>query len=387
MDFDVVVSGSGLTGTATALALHNQGLRVALIEASEPKSSKGQFGHDLRTLALSPANLNWLKSLNIGDGLPSHPVERMHIWEHDGSGHVTFDSSAVGLQSLATVFEHTPLIETCRATCQRHLELLESTRIESIDNTERSLRLSNEREISCRLLCIAEGPNSNTRGLAGSICTSKFLGQSALVTLAKTSNGHGNTAWQKFGDGILAFLPFKDNLVSVIWSMNTVRCEQLIAMERSKFERLLARTSERVCGEVVEVDERKSFPLHQTLANTFSPKPWIAILGDAAHTLHPLSGQGVNLGLEDARSLIKCLEIQTKSGFDTVSLAQFAQQRRWKARMMIHAMSFFLNTWSWDRPEFRWFRNIGVRTFNRMDFLKHQVMREAIGYGPLGTLD
>lgn len=387
MDFDVIVSGAGLTGTSTALALSNQGFQVALIEASDPPKLQGRLGFDLRTLALSPANSEWLESLGFDDFPQGYPIERMQVWERCGSGCVTFDAQSVGIPSLAAIFEHSSLISTCRSKCQREVEMLESTHIVAIENGKRLLKLSNEQEMSCNLLCIAEGPNSNTRKIAGGTITTQNLGQSALVTLAKTSEGHRNTAWQKFDDGILAFLPYANDLVSVIWSLENSRCEHLMSLDESDFARILTQVSERVCGEIVEVDERKSFPLSQSLANTFNPQPWIAVIGDSAHTLHPLSGQGVNLGLEDARAFVQTLLHEKTKHFSTTSLTKFAQHRRLKARMMIHVMSFFLRTWSLQRPSARWIRNVGIRTFDKLEFIKHQVVREAIGFGPLGRFD
>lgn len=387
MDFDVVVSGAGLTGTATALALHQKGFRVALIEATEPARQKGRLGFDLRTLALSPANVDWLNTLDIDDSVSGCPVDCMQVWEHDGSGFVTFEATAIGLANLASIFEHGPLIEACRSKSQRDIELFENTQIVELDSAHKTVRLSNGHEMSCDLLCIAEGPNSRTRKMAGSAWESQKLGQSALVTLARTEQGHRNTAWQKFGDGILAFLPFEGDLVSVIWSLDDARCQHLLSLEDHEFARTLTQTSERVCGEIVEIDERKSFPLRQSLATTFCPQSWIAVIGDAAHTLHPLSGQGVNLGLEDARALVDTVGNPESPDMNSASLTRFAQKRRLKARTMVLAMTFFLNTWSWDRPGTRWIRNMGVRAFNRMDFVKHQVMREAVGIGALGTID
>lgn len=387
MDFDVVVSGAGLTGTATALALHQAGFQVGLIEASDPATSKGRFGYDLRTLALSPVNVNWLNTLEIEDTLFHYPVEQMQVWEHNGSGFVTFDANTVGLTSLASIFEHEPLIEACRTKSQQDVEVFDNTHIVAINRTHKSVQLADGREMNCKLLCIAEGSNSRTREIAGSDWESQELGQSALVTLAQTEYGHRNTAWQKFGDGILAFLPFKDDLVSVIWSLEDARCQHLLSLEDNEIASLLSETSERVCGEIVEVDERKSFTLKQSLATTFYPQSWIVVIGDAAHTLHPLSGQGVNLGLEDARALVKNLGNRTKENFNSASLARFAQKRRLKARTMILAMMFFLNTWSWKRPGSRWIRNAGIRAFNKVDFFKHQAMREAVGLGALGSLD
>ena len=387
MDPDVVVSGAGVIGAATALALHSQGYRVLLIEASSPNATTGRLGYDLRTLALTPANVDWLAKLGVPESHLRQEIKKMHVWEQVGSGSVSFDPQRVGLNALGWIFEHHPLLEVLRTLCQQELTLKENSRIVAIDNLHRTLSLSDGEEIKCRFLCIAEGQNSQTRSLAGANINSDRLGHSALVTVARTENGHRATAWQKFGQGILALLPLPDGeCVSIIWSLTDDLCNELMTLEESNFCNRLEKESESVCGKIVEVDERKTFPLSQAVVNTFNPQPWIAIVGDAAHTIHPLAGQGVNLGLEDARALVHLTETSDFRQVGYPELANFARMRKLRALTMIQLMSFLLNTWSWNDPITRWIRNVGIRSFNRTPILKHQAIREAMGLGPLGRL-
>ncbi|MCY4142302.1 MAG: FAD-dependent monooxygenase [Gammaproteobacteria bacterium] len=385
MDFDVAVSGAGVVGMATALAFQLQGYRVLVIEASGPSSSIGKLGFDLRTLALTPSNSKWLTSLALPESVFNRGIERMHVWERDGTGYMSFDPRSVGSPVLGWIVEHHLLHEALRALVLERATLVENLRIVAIDGLQRTLKLSDSSEINCRLLCIAEGPNSQSRELAGASCHMDDLGQSAVVTVARMEEGHSGTAWQKFGDGVLALLPLSnEQFVSVIWSVSEKACRNLLAMEGIDFCNRLEEACERVCGKVLEVDERISFPLTQSIANTFNPQPWIALIGDSAHTIHPLAGQGINIGLEDARSLAAtCSKVDIRESRQ-LELSRFAHRRKLKALAMMQLMALFLQTWSWTTPTARWMRNVGVRVFNRTSPLKNQLMREAMGFGPLG---
>ncbi len=385
MDFDVAVSGAGAIGMATALAFHIQGYRVLVIEASGPSSSIGRLGFDLRTLALTPANANWLNSLGVSQHVFSKGIEHMQVWERDGGGYMSFDPQSVGAPVLGWIAEHHHLIEELRALVLERATLVENLQIVAIDKLQKTLKLSNEKEIKCRLLCISEGQDSQSRELAGASCHKDDLGQSAVVTVARIEQGHGGTAWQKFGDGVLALLPLSnEQFVSVIWSVSEETCKKLLGLDGNDFCNRLEEASERVCGKVLEVDERISFPLTQSIANTFNPQPWIALIGDSAHTIHPLAGQGINIGLEDARSLAAtCSKVDLRQSRQ-IELSRFAHKRKLKAFAMMQMMAFFLHTWSWTTPTARWLRNVGVRAINRTEPLKNQLMREAMGLGPLG---
>lgn len=385
MDVDVVVSGAGAIGTATALAFQLQGYRVLVVEASGPKTSIGQLGFDLRTLALTPANATWLGTLGVPESMFSQGIERMHVWEKDGSGYMSFDPHSMGSSVLGWIVEHGALLDKLRALCIERATLSENSQIVALDGLRQSLTINDGRQINCHLLCIAEGQNSRSRELAGATLHKDDLGQSAIVTVARTADHHNGTAWQKFDDGVLALLPLADeHCVSVIWSMSQNKCDHLLALDRSDFCGLLEEASEQVCGKVVEVDERVSFPLSQSVANTFNPQPWIALIGDSAHTIHPLAGQGINIGLEDARSLAATCTKTGRGELANAELSRFAHTRKLKALSMMQLMTFFLHTWSWNTPTARWMRNVGIRFFNDTKPLKHQLMREAMGLGPLG---
>ncbi len=382
MDVDIVVSGGGLTGSATALALSSKGFRVLVIEPKPPAVSQERLGFDLRSIALSPANVDWLCELKVASSDEGQPIERMNIWEEDGSASLTFSSDSVGSTALAWVFDHGNVVRRSYDSCRNMLEVRENAHIVAVDSVGQQLTLSNGVQVSCHLLVIAEGQRSSTAKLVDSGQKAQELGQMSLVTVARTSRPHRNTAWQKFHNGVLALLPLTDsNTVSVIWSMESERCRELLELNDSDFASYLESSTEQVCGTVEDIERRASFPLTHAIVNTMNPKPWVVIIGDAAHTIHPLAGHGVNLGVEDGRALASQIEKTDIASLSRSSLSRFAIQRRTKALMTMQLMSCFLNVWGWSGPSSRWIRNLGIRAFDRTGFIKNQVIREAMGIG------
>lgn len=386
-EFDVVVSGGGLVGCATALALHQQGFSTLLLEFGTQRQQLGQFNHDLQTLALSPASCNWLSELGLSDAVTSAKIRQMFVWERWGTGHVEFNAGEVGCDYLAKTFEHTSLYQQLHHECQRAFTVHYDSTIRKIHPTEQTVTINDGSSIRCKLLVVAEGAHSKTRKLLNVPWDIDDQQQRAVVSLVKTESVHNNVAYQKFTNGICALLPTRiPDVMALIWSVPTTQAEQLCVLDTIQFRSRLNSSLDNIDCEVIEVDERLSFPLTQSLAQTFNPRDWIALVGDTAHTVHPLAGQGVNLGLEDARSLVHhVVSISNPSSFKR-ALSKYASHRQVKAKIMQQAMKFFKQTWSWSNPYTRWVRNQGVRAFNDLPILKSQVMREAMGVGPVANL-
>ena len=384
-DVDIVISGGGAIGTAMALVCERLRYRWLLLDQSVKQHSIGRLGFDLRTLALSPQSIAWLDGLHENENFPRQRVDRMHIWEQLGTSSIDFLREEVGSDSLAWIAEHSKVVTTLQKQCETHVGSIEAEAIKKIDSAQRYLTLTNDKTVSCKLLLIAEGANSATRRLAGTRWVSQNLGQRAIVTVIETEHTHNNTAWQRFGSGILAFLPLTSPRThAVVWSVSNRMFEELKSLDDNQFKERMTLASDRICGAVIDVDQRLSFPLNHGLAHTFLPKPWIFILGDAAHTIHPLAGQGMNLGIEDVRGLESVLRACTNT--QTISPSQLhtlAQRRRAKAIIMQQLMSLFDSTWRWKNPLSHWFRNFGVRTFSRAPAIKRQIIREAMGFGPM----
>ena len=387
-DVDIVISGGGVIGTALALACKRLQYRTLLLAPPSTLQTKGRLGFDLRTIALSPQSVSWLDALHGAAELPRQRVDRMYIWEHQGTSSIDFHCEEVGSDSLAWIFEHAVVATSLRTTSENQLGSIESATIVAVDANRKCITLSNGTTVSCELLVVAEGPNSRTRSLFGTRWVSQNLRQHAIATVITTEQAHNGTAWQRFGSGILAFLPLTDpHTHAVVWSVPNSLFLELVELNDDQFKERIASTSGHICGRVLEVDRRLSFPLTHALAHSFQPKPWTFILGDAAHTIHPLAGQGMNLGLEDARALESILQ-SGKPGLpiSTVQLRTVAERRRAKAIIMQQIMALFDSTWRWNDPVSHWLRNFGVRTFTRVPAVKKQVIREAMGFGPMTTV-
>lgn len=387
VEYEVIVSGGGITGLATAIGLCQRDVSTLLITDPITKPTPGNFGLDLRTLALSPVSNDWLYELELAQTTPRQRIESMRVWEARGATCIDFNATSVGTNALAWTYEHQSLVEELYTQCTKKLDVRSDSKISKIDENQRSVTMNNGETIACKLLVIAEGAQSFSRKMLGVPWRRHDLKQRAIVTLARLVEGHKNIAFQRFGNGVCALLPMPDaDVVSVIWSVPEKYVQELVNLSDEDFKIRLESQFAVICGEFTAVDRRVSFPLEQSLADQFLLSEWIVLLGDSAHTLHPLAGQGVNLGLEDARQLIAIL----KGGFDSPSihptLRHYAARRRVRAQLLQRAMTFFDATWSWCSPTTRWLRNIGTRRFDNCDFLKEQVIREAMGIGPLAKV-
>ena len=387
-DYDVIVSGGGIAGLTTALALTQKNVKTLLVtESPTVTTTLGNFGLDLRTLALSPASVSWVYQLGLPTTTASRKIECMRVWESRGSACVDFDAATVGQEALAWTFEHSRLVAALYQQCSQSLEVREGSKITAVNKNFRTVTMNEDKTVTCKLLVIAEGAQSFSRKLLGVPWIRQELNQFAIVTLARLERGHQNNAYQRFGNGVCALLPMPDaNVVSVIWSTPKQHLLELSELSDEQFKARIEQQFASACGGMTAVDRRASFPLDQSIAATFLPSKWVVLLGDSAHTLHPLAGQGVNLGLEDARKLVEIVDRSDNSQALESRLQRYASRRRVRTQLVQQAMAFFDSTWSWRSPTTRCLRNIGLHTFNRCELAKEQVIREAMGMGPLARL-
>ncbi len=380
-DFDIVVSGGGIVGAATALACQLKGLRTLLIEKKPESRPTTKFGMDVRTVALSPRSIQWLDHLQLSGTFESQPISEMYVWEQRGTAKIHFDGQAIGQKILAWNVEHSSLAQTIRNRCEKQLTVWDDDKIVALDDEGPSITTVANGRISCKLLVIAEGANSSTRDLTGVSWMTKNIDQRAVATLVETSKEHQGIAYQRFALGILALLPMqKPHIRSVVWSIPNSKFEAISKDNDQDFMSRLEEECEKICGDIVAVDNRLSFPISESMASTFLPKHWIAIVGDTGHTVHPLAGQGVNIGLNDAQTLVDNL---APENMNQLRLHSYARRQQTSALFMQHCMSLFNLIWSQTHPVARWLRNEGVRIFNTTPILKHQAIREAMGFGPI----
>jgi 2-octaprenyl-3-methyl-6-methoxy-1,4-benzoquinol hydroxylase len=307
--FDVVVIGAGVVGSAAALALASAGLRVAIVEAREPPRWQAAEP-DLRVYAFAPDSQALLERLGVWDSVRAarvQPYRRMRVWDAAAGGEMDFDADAFGRDNLGHIVEHALLVDRLWAAVARHpgirrhcpARLLELAQ----DDAGASVVLDEGSRLRTRLVLGADGAASQVRALAGLASDEHEYRQRAVVAYVTTTEPHQDTCWQRFlPSGPLAFLPCADGRSSIVWTLPEAEAQRLLAVDDAAFCAELTRAFDARLGEVTGVSARKAFPLRRQLAKDML-RGRIALVGDAAHVVHPLAGQGVNLGLRDVAAL------------------------------------------------------------------------------------
>ncbi len=398
--FDVIIVGAGMVGSALACALGGSSLSVAVIEAqtlsdSWPEQGDSVMGFDTRVSALTVASQRFLQSLGVWCLITDHrvsPYRHMHVWDAEGTGSIDFSAQDINQPVLGHIVENrltaTGLLK--KLNQHRNVHLIASAAVDglqSLDSGGYKLLLQDGRQYQAPLIVAADGARSNIRTQADFTMREWAYNHHAIVATVKTEKPHKETAWQRFlPEGPLAFLPLQSDAgnqqyCSIVWSAIPQYAENLMAQDDQLFADSLAAAFEYQLGDVLATSQRFSFPLGQRHAVDYC-KPGLALVGDAAHTIHPLAGQGVNLGLMDVQVLSEELLRAEQRQLDVGSMAVLARyQRRRKAANlgMMASMEGFKRLFAQNALPVRWARNTGMRWLDKMTPLKHRVMRQAMG--------
>ena len=388
LDFDVIVTGGGIVGASAALCLARGGQRVLVVDSKVPERTTCRDGFDVRTVALSPGSISLLRSLGALEDVRRAPINRIVVWESEGTATIDFDANEIGAETLAEVVESNVLVERLWTILTDRVALRAPSTVDAVEHFRDRVELVIDKNVvSAACLVVAEGRRSATLQRLGISVRDYESKSRAIGTVVSTHRPHNGCALQHFGDGILALLPLpEERRISVVWSLPAERHAQVMALDGGGFAAALMHASESALGEIREVEERVSFPIGQSLVSDFNPMPRVVVIGDAARTIHPLAGQGVNLGLEDVRGIEAVVgHLNGDLGANGV-WRQFAIKRRARGRMMLGLMDFFDRTYGASGPYGRWVRNLGVRTLKNVPTIKYQLMREAMGVGPLANL-
>ncbi len=332
---DAIVVGAGVVGASAALALAREGLRVALVEAQAPPPWRAE-APDLRVYALAPDARALFESLAAWPAIAAaraHPYRRMRVWDAAGGAELDFDADVLGQPCLGHIVEHGLLVDRLWAALAREpgVELHCPDSLEALaqDGDGVEATLAGGRRLRAQLLFGADGAHSRVRTLAGFAWRGQSCGQRALVAYVQTQAAHEDTCWQRFlPTGPLAFLPCADGRSSIVWTLPEAEAERVLALADAGFLSELTRAFDARLGEVLAASPRRGFPLSRYLAEPMQAGR-IALLGDAAHVVHPLAGQGVNLGLRDVAALAEALRTARAAGR---SLAGTRLQRWARAR-------------------------------------------------------
>tara|TARA_R110002073_G_scaffold69453_5_gene172412 strand:+ start:29 stop:1267 length:1239 start_codon:yes stop_codon:yes gene_type:complete len=404
VNVDIAIVGAGLVGAALAASLKNCGLTIALIDHQTQESlqqnlriasSVNEF--EPRVSALTLASQSLLKEIGVWEKINPKQIQdyqKMKVWDELGTAAIEFDSAELYQDSLGCILENKLIISALHSTLafQKNIKPFLGNKLNSIQLLEgeidqHRLTLDNGQLIQCKLLVAADGANSRVRQWA-SIPTREWDYQhEAIVATIKTSKKHQNTAWQRFSEtGPLAFLPLADEgetqqFCSIVWSQETAHAKSLMTLSDDDFLHVLAKSIEFKLGDLDAVSTRYAIPLRQRHAKIYV-KPGLVLLGDAAHTIHPLAGQGVNLGFKDVKALSEVLKEAEQQSVDVnnmVLLKRYQRQRQGDNLLMMGAMEGFKRLFEQPDPIVRWLRNTGMSWVNKQDFLKNQIAKHAMG--------
>ena len=392
-EFDVIVVGAGVIGTVMASLLLARKLstpgRVAVV-ADQFTSAPLGADWDLRVFALSRASERLLKVCGVWNSLPAErvfPYERMCVFDASGTpagtGSLSFDCAELGEPNLGYIVDGNALQWQCLQAARAAGAVLIEGRVAGIEASDDdvTLSLSDGRELRGTLAAAADGPDSHTRQLLGIDTAGHAYNQDALVAHVHTAQGHANTAWQRFlSTGPVAFLPLKDGRCSIVWSVARPQADLLRAMDPQAFGHALTEASGALLGQCTLTTKLASFPLKLQYAVDYA-RPRAVLLGDAAHVVHPLAGQGLNLGLLDCAALSEVLaEAGGAANFgDFKHLRRYERWRRSENVIASAALDGLERLFSNSDARSVALRTAGLGAVARMPMVKRGFARRALG--------
>ncbi len=387
--YDIVIVGGGMVGAAFACALGNSAFKVALLDrAPAPPSTDKEY--DPRVSAITLASRALFENLGAWEGMQRRrvsPVREMRVWSGEGNGSIHFNAAEIGEPALTYIVENsviqTALIERLHQFTNVHyLCPVEITDITLADNGA-VVTLKDGRSLNTKLLVGADGADSVVRQAAGIETQSLNLHQKGIVATVTTEKPHEATARQRFlATGPLAFLPLGEpHTCSIVWSADTERAEQLLALDDPAFMAEIQQSFGDLLGKIQTVSQRAAFPLALSHAKAYTA-PHLALVGDAAHTVHPLAGQGVNLGFLDAATLAEVLLDAAAKQKDIGAHAVLRRYERWRKGdnlAMVSITGGFKYLFGNDLPVMSQLRNLGLDITNAATPIKNLIMRRAAG--------
>ena len=388
---DIIIVGGGMVGACMALAAVRKGFQVTLLEPRQPSLEWTGDDFDIRVSALTRTSETILSNLDVWHSMQQRRVtayENMHVWDRKGFGEIHFAAEDVGAPNLGHIVENRVIVAGLweQIIHQANIKHVADVEIASIEREGGLTKLisSNDDVLSASLVIGADGARSSVRELVGLTASTSSYDQEGVVCTVKAEQGNASTAWQRFmPTGPLALLPMNEEYFSIVWSTSPEQAQSLVNASEESFNQELTQASEAVCGKLSVVGDRAAFPLRKLNAERYV-MDGVALIGDAAHVIHPLAGQGVNLGFLDAAML---MDVLTEARAHRESIGAMGVLRRYERARKGHnlavqsAMDGFKHLFSNNNPALSLIRNIGLGVAHHVSPLRRQFERVALGEG------
>ncbi|MEO1036088.1 MAG: FAD-dependent monooxygenase [Pseudomonadota bacterium] len=394
-DIDIIVVGSGVVGLAAAAALNvspGAQWRIVVIDSGEAPAESAASISSLRVSALSPTSIDVLDKAGAWAGIAAlaQPFTDMRVWDAETSpfagAAVHFDATDIGVAALGSIVENDRVrAALIGALTSAGVAIRFGQRLVGLrrNRSSVSVELADGQALTARLVIAADGANSQVRRWLRIPSATKHYEQHALVCHVESQHPHDQTAWQQFNtDGPLALLPLADGRSSVVYSTTQQRAAELAGAADDELGAALTAASNAALGTLTVASRRASFPLAAAQADRYVADR-VALIGDAAHRVHPLAGQGANLGVADAELLAASLAAAGRNADpgDAALLAGFARARRREAKQMIIALDVLQRLFTNESTTLQRLRTTGMRWFNANSTMKRLVARSAMGLG------
>lgn len=387
LDPDIIIVGGGVVGATFALQLAATDLRVVVVDRASPAVAPLDTEFDHRVYALTPTNMALLEGLDLfqpQDRARLTSIRAMEIFG-DKQAKLTFSAREINRNELAVMIEHRLLAKRVaeKLAVAAHVQYLDQSAPKSlnVDDEVVSLALEDGTKIQAALLVGADGAKSWVRDECGFSAREKDYGQIALVANFQCEKNHEQVARQWFADGgILAWLPLSENIISIVWSLPAARAAELYALPGEEFCSAVAVGGTKALGVMRLVSAVARFPL-SSLRSDGLVKPRVALIGDAAHVVHPLAGQGLNLGLRDAAALAQALRERAvpEDIGDATVLRRYERARKEGLAAMYLVTNGLQGLFAMDSTIAAGLRNGGLRFVDNAPWLKKRLMRHAMG--------